>query len=435
MDLNDLETMRDKIRNGIETDSLDFKKELEHSKKGRSDFIKDVAAIANVGGGLLIYGVDKGSRSGVSAAELNGYDAAQLNDKIKDHLSPVPRLEVRIEEIDEKHFPILFVAGIEDSIVLTSRNLNDETGKILLRAGEIYLRQNTQSLVVSEEAVLRRLIESIVEIRVKNKTAFQEAIISKAFETIGGNLTAPTAEPLSQSINWQEIAKNHLELSRTTPSFIVGLEPPRDENIDAQIQAKAFGVVMETNSENYPLLGIFHQSCKVQAVKDGHVALSQLGQSGWREISAFNFNGAFNSQFSLIEDSVIGKPDTIQIMTSVRRFSLIVNHAFKYIDIIGSDDDWLLTVRVIGIAGRKLVRSDEVFPFPFPSPKTSLDNEFEQQIILNRQGQSKAQEIISDLAVAFFRLFNLNFDQGAIAMATEVQRQIRIQDASIWFKN
>ena len=54
MDVKDLIQLKEKIQSAVETDGLDFKKSIEESSKGQADLVKDIAALSNFGGGMLI---------------------------------------------------------------------------------------------------------------------------------------------------------------------------------------------------------------------------------------------------------------------------------------------------------------------------------------------------------------------------------------------
>lgn len=50
----------------VETTDLDWKKELPSPQSlGRSDFPKDIAAMANVGGGVIVYGVSEQDKAAI----------------------------------------------------------------------------------------------------------------------------------------------------------------------------------------------------------------------------------------------------------------------------------------------------------------------------------------------------------------------------------
>ncbi|WP_344067590.1 ATP-binding protein [Nostocoides vanveenii] len=59
----------------VETDGLDWKSELPPAKGlAGTDFPKDVAAMANTGGGLIVYGVTESQKAAAERVDVGGFD-------------------------------------------------------------------------------------------------------------------------------------------------------------------------------------------------------------------------------------------------------------------------------------------------------------------------------------------------------------------------
>lgn len=425
---DDLEKLKNQIQHASESDALDFKKEIEESKKGQADFIKDVASFANLGGGMMIYGVDGKNRVGVLESEHSKYDVAGLHNKIKDHLSPVPKMEIEFIETQGKKFPTLFISGGDESVVLISKNLHDHEGKQILRAGEIYLRQNTQSLVVSNDATMRKILDSVVERKVKRQLEIKDAILTQFLRVIGSDKNEAPTLP-TQTISWRSLAREHLGLTENSPSFVIELSPSSQESFSKENLTKAFGLVASNGSESYPMLGIFHNSCKIQRVNDGFVAFSKIGND-WKAITVFNFNGSMTSQFSLIEDCFGENPNGIKIPAAIRRFTLILDHSFKYISCLESGNDWMLKINVVGIKGRKLLPGLNFFPL---ESKISLEEKFEYKIKISQGVSGQIITLVKEVSNKLFNLFSHTVGVGIEQTIEESQRKIQYDNTSIFF--
>jgi hypothetical protein len=67
-----------------ETSQVDFKSCFDPSQKGELlEIVKDIAAMANSGGGVILFGLNNdGSPNGVELSRLRAYDSAKLTDVI-----------------------------------------------------------------------------------------------------------------------------------------------------------------------------------------------------------------------------------------------------------------------------------------------------------------------------------------------------------------
>ncbi len=147
-----------------ERDDLDYKAQINPSQKGTADFIKDVSAMSNIGGGVLVFGVKGRELLGISDEELLNYDASRLDGKIKQYLSPTPQLSTEVVTHEGKAYPFVKIGGITKTPIVVSGNLNDEKSKQLLKPGSVYVRQNTATIEVSSADLMRQLIDRIVDL-------------------------------------------------------------------------------------------------------------------------------------------------------------------------------------------------------------------------------------------------------------------------------
>ncbi|MBI3875600.1 MAG: putative DNA binding domain-containing protein [Verrucomicrobia bacterium] len=139
------------IQTPCESPTLDFKARLDvESKSEWLEVIKDLVAMANSGGGIILFGVnDDGQPNGEPCEEILNYDTAKIGDKIRKYsgvnLSPVSifpgmRAGQAIAGIS--------VGGSSVPIVFTADGQytnNHQQEKFAFRQGTVYFRHGTKS--------------------------------------------------------------------------------------------------------------------------------------------------------------------------------------------------------------------------------------------------------------------------------------------------
>ncbi len=161
------------IKNGFETDHVDFK--IEFNWHTFNDFkkakvAKHMAAMANIpGGGILIFGVaDNRQVKGLSKADLESYDRTRLDQTLEKYLDPIPKYQVVTVKYGDKQLLIIEVEEFDDIPIITKI---DEAK--VFRAGGVYVRQNASSTIIHDARAMRRLVNLAVK---KQKTELLESI-------------------------------------------------------------------------------------------------------------------------------------------------------------------------------------------------------------------------------------------------------------------
>jgi len=342
----------------------------------------------------------------------------------------VPTIQVVEIEDQGKTFPVLFISKEEESVVIVSKQFADDGGKQVVRIGEIYCRQNTQSAVVGNDAVLRKIIDRVVDQKLIRQSGIRDAVIKNVLSAV---TKEQEASPLpNQSIDWRQMAKERIGLDQTSPSFLVELSPVGHSTLNPNNLMRAQGLDLQTQAESYPLLGIYNQLCDIFPVADGFVAFSKFGNQDnpWLAASAFNKNGTMTTQFGLIEDALYGKTDTILYSTSVRRFVLIWMHAFKYLEILKSQEQWKIEISVIGLKNRIL--TFDGFQMPDAKQKICIETKFSDTRNFSVVDNNMGDEIVGTCE-KFFRLFGVSTGSDIGTQIEKYLRSTKVQDASIFF--
>jgi len=133
-----------------ESSRLDFKRTVEDSKYGQCSIIKDIIAMANSGGGILVFGCDdNGNPTDDDVPPLLLKDQSELTNQIEKYTSRLfPEINfvtitkngisLKAITIDAVDYPIVFT---KDSVPKTVRN----KPHFEFKKGEIYYRHGTKS--------------------------------------------------------------------------------------------------------------------------------------------------------------------------------------------------------------------------------------------------------------------------------------------------
>ena len=172
---------RNLLKRLIEKNEVDYKKKLGSSNKSKADMIKDFAAMANYGGGVLIFGVDNDEETliGINDDELDIYDPARLQGILQKFLSPVP--EIVHEKVNYKgmNFPFVRIASIEKTPIICCKVFHNEENKLLLQSGDIFTRQNTQTIKVHLESQVRSILEMAMNFEIAQRLKVIQPIFEK----------------------------------------------------------------------------------------------------------------------------------------------------------------------------------------------------------------------------------------------------------------
>lgn len=155
-----------------ESRRIDFKDSLDIESVGDwCELIKDFVAMANSGGGLMLFGVtDKGSLSGFDSAVLLEYDTAKVVDKLARYTGrQFADFEITEVERDGATLPAFLIRDAGVPMVFTKAGTylaKDGREKIAFHSGTLYFRHGAKSEPATPED-LDRIVERQVELHRK----------------------------------------------------------------------------------------------------------------------------------------------------------------------------------------------------------------------------------------------------------------------------
>jgi hypothetical protein len=136
---------------GMESEDIDYKEDLDiNNTESVVKIAKDIAAIANVGGGYIVLGIDKDfKKKGLPPSRR--IDEAVLRDKINKYFDPP--IEIYYREVSRKvdgeikKFGVIYVAPSKEIVIVRRSGNYSKKGKTVteFREGEILIRDGSKS--------------------------------------------------------------------------------------------------------------------------------------------------------------------------------------------------------------------------------------------------------------------------------------------------
>ena len=154
-----------------ESKYIEFKEKFDiNSSQDWCEIIKDIVAIANSGGGAIIFGVNNhGKASEYDVSSILDLDPAKITDKIAKYTNQ-QFSEFEIEEFkrDGKKIAVLIIFGVSLPMIFTrpgTYNIDGGRQKTVFSKGTIYFRHGAKSEPGDSNDLSRVIEERLEEIR------------------------------------------------------------------------------------------------------------------------------------------------------------------------------------------------------------------------------------------------------------------------------
>lgn len=176
------------IKAGSEKPDLDYKVDIDltASKKEKVEITKDVIAMANYGGGVIVGGVSEDNNGfklqGMPATSLKPFDSTALNDFVSNYCDPPINSTTKKITINTNIYGIILVPGFTSQPHIVTKSYPN-----VLREGDILIRSNSNNSLRANPHSLRRMIDKAVKYRQgRFKELLQTAIESSSPALVGG---------------------------------------------------------------------------------------------------------------------------------------------------------------------------------------------------------------------------------------------------------
>jgi hypothetical protein len=393
----------------VERNEIDYKKQLNRDRKGKADFIMNTAAIANYGGGVLVFGVDGENLVGVDDQDLKFYDSAALQGIVQKTLSPIPKLSCEIVEHENKKFPFVRIASIVNAPILITRDFQDDQGKHLLRPGDVYIRQNTQTIKVHTDAQVRHLLEIVINNEVKKRLR----VISPMFSSVEQKII--NAVPLVESLAYEQ-AKERVGIQEDDPVLETLLIPKDKQTFTREKRLAAFKKKVTYTGHSYPHYATNAEQSGAGTSKSGFISWFGGGitKDVWRNFVRQNEDGSLCWICSFLEDEIFHSKEknstryenAVGIIITLYKVMIIVEHTIAYLEALETESEWTLEVKLNNVNGRHLI-VESFGRGGFFSKKECLDDSVKSVVTTNLETlKQDKKEITIKILVDLFQQFN-----------------------------
>ncbi|MHC4395066.1 MAG: RNA-binding domain-containing protein [Planctomycetota bacterium] len=167
--------MLDLVERGLsakrESKYIDFKSSLDFNESGSwCEIIKDIIAMANSGGGLILIGLNNnGTPSGFDSTPILNLDTALIADKIHKYTGThFDDFEISKEDKDGNPIAALLVKPVRIPIVFTSPgtyNVSNKKQKTAFSKGTVYFRHGAKSEPGTTEDIRKAVERQLDSIR------------------------------------------------------------------------------------------------------------------------------------------------------------------------------------------------------------------------------------------------------------------------------
>jgi hypothetical protein len=136
------------------------------SSKAKLELIKDVVAIANAGGGTIVFGHDEIDPCGIDAATTKALDSARVAAQVQSYIRPARiQLSHEIEEVREATFQVsLHIGEAEIPIVMARAGFwagaNTKVDNAIFREGDIWTRHSSSNQRATYEDMRRWFMQA-----------------------------------------------------------------------------------------------------------------------------------------------------------------------------------------------------------------------------------------------------------------------------------
>lgn len=186
------------IQKGTEAPDLDYKDDIDLSrdkKEEKAQLTKDVIAMANSGGGIIVGGVKQIPKGfvaeGMSESTLQSFDSTALNDFVKNYCDPPINTQTKILTSDGRTYGFVIVPEFSQMPHIVIKNYSG-----VLSEGDLLVRSSSNNSVRAGAHDLRQLLDKAILRRQGTLRDFlQVALKSQQPKLVGGsnfeNIQAP----------------------------------------------------------------------------------------------------------------------------------------------------------------------------------------------------------------------------------------------------
>ena len=312
-----------------ERSDFDFKEVIkldQASKKEKAELAKDIIAMANSGGGIIVGGVKQTEsgfiRIGMPAELMHDFDASRINGFIREYCDPPINTTTRVLTVDGKILGVILIPGFLDQPHIVTQDSG------VFARGDILARNGGSSSERVRPDELRKMLDSASSRRQGVLTDY----LRNVFQQVSFLRTNPPSPKQELPINPKEFLKEYkgFRSVSVTPSSPLTISPMnlRAGIEKAQIFGRSRSVVPFINPEyNYSTEKRFPFG--VAFGEELQLAIGLFSQ-----FSFFSTTGFFINVDTLWEDSIntVHGPGSIGLFSTTAKVLASLIFAKRYFE-------------------------------------------------------------------------------------------------------
>lgn len=402
-----------------EKDGIDYKTKFSSEADDLYNTVKIFAAMANSGGGIVIYGVNKTVLVGVDDTQIKLLDPANLKGKLSSFLSPMPSLSSEVIEYQDKKYVLVVVESIGFSPVLIAKTVNDKDNKLVFRAGTIFVRENTQSVEVTSEFKMRQILELSVNYEIRRR-------LKELMPLFNLSTPANLNKLISEGPSIVEVKgiKQAKELSGIEDNIasreVIFLLKNGEKLFENTIIRNIFKLNSKIGGLVLPHYGYANSNFKAGSSENGYMSYFKNNDESRANFCRIECDGSFYARNTLLEDDyakeekysrLYANSVGVEFTENYIAMSVLLGHEYlKRLDVNELDLQYSLK----GVRGRRLiVQSFEKGSFNYD--RISLDDNVSYKTIVTKNmTQDDLIDTASRIATDLFGKFNWFPDDKSI---------------------
>ncbi len=352
----------------------------KENSKEKADFLKLIQGLANAHlqeERFLVIGADKKNRTFVAVANLTEFDPANVSKVLRRFLSPMPAVEVFDSLATDQGIPfvLLVFAARQHRPIVASGEVKDEEEKILLRKGDVWIKEGTGLReAISED--FQKMIQERVEAEANSiaRTQFahfrDEIIVAQQLVQPSGR-RIPTADLVFGKDENFRLYVQDVIIGQDQARFEMAVELLRDLLVESWNRLGAYSMEAIENREllrvqvlehkrdyflpalrrlvELGLLLVKHDGAKdwfacvpdlLVEVFESAGRLHRFWSLGGDEISGSHFDEYVGQAMPAVE-ALIGARTVAAYAIKRRRFNFVAPVLKKYVEVFSSTNKYL----------------------------------------------------------------------------------------------
>lgn len=415
---NELDALEVQVRSLVdarsETRNLDYKGPMSFGpgRAEKAEILKDILAMSNTrDGGSILVGISEADNGtftveGISSQQAKSFDITKIGDFARDISSAQPNLTSSPIEIDGKLLLLISVREFEEVPLVCIKTMHSVDGKIVLRAGGIYIRTvSAKSVEIGSAEDMQLLIDTAIQKR-------GDGLIRQIQRLVGTSgieqLSPPAKDPYESE---EESAKDFL--GRKIPDashWFFSLAPTDyvDDRIDSNSKLRDIrrNATVSLRGWDFP-----HTDSTNDVPFESGVESWTTSSRGFMEAHRFYHSGLFTWRSNFSEDfspSYENSLNYVGVIYTVTEFFLF---AARLAPEISSDASSTLKLGVLGLNDRPLKSDSMILWHNYETGAA----QFVKSIVLPvEQLRANHLEVANQLLRSLFELYDLNVDKDVI---------------------